>query len=315
MLIALSTAALTLEITGAADPAVVHEGETVEAVARSGPREAVMLKGGALLLRQTGESGENGEWTRVDTGVQEETAAVAFLPGNGEARLLIGTDDSAFVYLLNGADGPAVRNEQFDQLEARKKWYTPWGGPPAVRRFAVTQDGTVYADIHVGSVMRSVDFGANWEPVAPDLHPDVHEVAVSPAMPNRVYANTADAVFVSDDRGNTWVHRKKGLPARYGRAMAVHPENADLALASVSDGPRGGNGKLFRTENAGADWTHVTNGFPASSERNVDTNRVAFAADGSAWAAVGNALYVSRDGGKTWTVRWEAAEPIRAVAP
>ena len=314
MLIALSAAALSLDTAGAVDPAVVFQGETVEAVARYEIHEAIALEGGAVLMRRSDAPNEKG-WTRVKTGVQEETAAFAFVPNGKVPTLLIGTDDSAFVYALKSADGPAVRNVQFDNLEARKKWYTPWGGPPAVRRFAVTQDGTVYADIHVGSIMRSIDYGATWEPVEPSLHPDVHEIAVSKAKPDRVYANTANAVYVSDDRGATWTHRRDGLPARYGRAVAVHPENPDLVLASVSDGPRGGNGRLFRSENAGADWEHVDNGFPASVNQNIDTKRVAFTSDGSAWAAVGKTLYMSQDGGKTWSIRWESEEAIRALAP
>ena len=316
MLIALSAAALSLNTAGAADPAIVFQGETVEAVARYEIHEAVALEGGAVLIRRSDAPSENG-WTRVKTGVQEETAAFAFVPNGKAPTLLIGTDDSAFVYALNGADGPAVRNVQFDNLKAREKWYTPWGGPPAVRRFAVTPDGTVYADIHVGSIMRSNDYGATWEPVEPSLHPDVHEIAVSKAKPDRVYANTANAVYVSDDRGATWTHRREGLPARYGRAVAVHPEKPDLVLASVSDGPRGGNGRLFRSENAGADWEHVNvdNGFPTSVDQNIDTKRVAFSSDGSAWVAVGKTLYMSQDSGKTWSIRWEADENIRALAP
>ena len=39
------------------------------------------------------------------------------------------------VYCLNG-DEPARRMESFDALECRQSWYTPWGGPPAVRSLA-----------------------------------------------------------------------------------------------------------------------------------------------------------------------------------
>ena len=71
-------------------------------------------------------------------------------------------------YRLVGEEGPAERVVAFDELACREEWYTPWGGPPAVRTFAKTQDGFCYADIHVGSIMRSPDEGISWEPVTPE---------------------------------------------------------------------------------------------------------------------------------------------------
>ena len=173
----------------------------------------------------------------------------------------------------------------------------------------------VYADIHVGSIMRSADRGGTWNPVTPDLHQDVHQVAVCPAAPERVYANTADAVFVSGDRGGSWEHRSGGLPSRYGRAVAVHPSDPDCLLASVSRGPRAeGTGKLFRSDDAGRSWTHVRDGFPVVARDNVDTFHVAFDAAGAAWAAVEEKLYRSGDRGRSWEAVWSASSDIRAVS-
>ncbi|MDA1191137.1 MAG: hypothetical protein O3A46_05555 [Candidatus Poribacteria bacterium] len=261
----------------------------------------------------------DGELTRIDhdgataydTGIEDEIASVAVL-NDEPLTALLGTDEGAQVYRFVGG-ATSTKVDAFDRLEARKEWYTPWGGPPAVRCFATTDDGWVYADIHVGSIMRSADEGASWEPVTPDLHPDVHQVATSPVMKDRVYANTANAVYVSEDRGATWTHRREGLSARYGRAIAVHPEDPDLILATVSQGPRGGEARLFRSEDAGATWQHVQEGFPESAERNIDTHQLAFSADGTAWAAVGDRLYAGRDRAKRWEVAWTAPEAIRYV--
>ena len=90
--------------------------------------------------------------------------------------------------------------------------------------------------------MRSLDEGISWEPVTPELHKDVHQVATCPADDNRVYANTQNGVYVSTDRGNSWVNRIEGLPVRYGTAIAVHPTDPDLLIATVQKGPRGGGG-------------------------------------------------------------------------
>ena len=203
--------------------------------------------------------------------------------------------------------------ESFATLAVRDEWYTPWGGPPAVRSLAGS-GADVYADIHVGSIMRSADRGVSWKPVTPDLHQDVHQVAVCPAAPERVYANTANAVFVSGDRGQSWEHRSGGLPSRYGRAVAVHPSDPDCLLASVSRGPHAeGTGKLFRSDDAGRSWTHVRDGFPPAARDNVDTFHVAFDAAGAAWAAVEERLYRSGDRGRRWEAVWSASSDIRAV--
>ena len=77
-------------------------------------------------------------------------------------RLLIGTEEA---HLYEVDESSQVRRiKSFDELPCREHWHTPWGGPPAVRSLAVSSDGqTVYADIHVGSIMRSEDAGLTWE--------------------------------------------------------------------------------------------------------------------------------------------------------
>ena len=248
---------------------------------------------------------------RRTSGVEDEIHCIHVL-GESPPALLIGTEP-AHLYLLEDGQ-PARRVEPFDRLAVRDDWYTPWGGPPAVRSLARTGED-VYADIHVGSIVRSADGGRSWAPVAPGLHPDVHQVAVCPAAPERVYANTADAVFVSEDRGDSWHHRAAGLPSRYGRAIAVHPDDPDCLLASVSRGPRAeGTGQLFRSGDAGRSWEHAADGFPAATQDNVDTFHVAFDAGGTAWASVEERLYRSGDRGRGWSVAWQAPAPIRALS-
>ena len=187
----------------------------------------------------------------------------------------------------------------FDELACREEWYTPWGGPPAVRTFAKTQDGFCYADIHVGSIMRSPDEGISWEPVTPELHKDVHQVTTCPADDNRVYANTQNGVYVSADRGHSWEHRFHGLPRRYGTAIAVHPADPDLLIATVQNGPRGGGAWLCRSENGGATWTHLNDQLTESTDR-ISTGYIAFTSDGTAWAVIGKTLYIGKDRATDW---------------
>lgn len=137
-------------------------------------------------------------------------------------NLLIGCTPPNLYRLIEG-ESPAEINEAFDGLEVRDKWFTPWGGRPAVRSMAKTCDGWVYADIHVGSIMRSKDRGDTWEPVTPELHRDVHEVNTCKGDPDRVYANTYNSVFMSYDRGESWVHRNGLLNVDMGEVSPFTP--------------------------------------------------------------------------------------------
>ena len=309
MLIATTTAVFRLAGDGAEDePALRFEGKGVRRVAAGDRHDLIALDGGTLAI-MTGA-----EQRRVETGIEEPVHCLLVL-SEDPLRVLVGTEPP-HVYEFGDDGRPASRSASFAALECRGKWHTPWGGPPAVRSMASTRDGWVYADIHVGSIMRSPDRGVTWAPVTPDLHEDVHQVATSPVVADRVYANTARAVYISDDRGRSWRHRADDLGSRYGRAIAVHPTDPDCILATVSDGPHGDNvhGQLFRTEDAGATWQAIGDGFPSSTVKNIDTFHVAFAADGTAWAVVGRTLYVGRNGGGDWAEFWDAPDRIVMLA-
>ncbi|MFW6132687.1 MAG: WD40/YVTN/BNR-like repeat-containing protein [Planctomycetota bacterium] len=269
---------------------------------------AAALRDGTILVWDGTEQPRG-----IDTGIEEPITSLLILSGAEGRHLLAGTE-GAHVWRIGYERAERIRT--FDELDCRTSWHTPWGGPPAVRSLAATPDGWVYADIHVGSIMRSPDRGRSWEPVAPELNEDVHQVATCPAAPARVYANTARGVYVSDDRGASWNHRAADLDDRYGRAIAVAPDDPELLLATVSDGPHGDDVRagMFRSDDAGRTWRQVTDGFPASSPENINTHRVAFSADGTGWAAVGHALYIGRDRATTWHALCELPERIEMIS-
>lgn len=252
-------------------------------------------------------------WIWRDTGLSSSVESLLILDAD-PLDVLIGTEPPQIHRLTS--DGVSEANESFGSLGCRSKWRTPWGGPPAVRSLAASPDGWVYADIHVGSIMRSSDRGLTWEPVTPSLNDDVHQVNTCPAAPDRIYADTAHAVYISDDRGDSWRYAGDDMDGRYGRAICAHPAMPDLILATVSDGPHGDNvhGQLWATDDAGASWQHVCRGFPEFTEDNINTFHITFDAAGRAWACVGNALYATSDPFGKWDVAWQARTPIAILS-
>ncbi|MAE63504.1 MAG: hypothetical protein CMJ18_04470 [Phycisphaeraceae bacterium] len=305
MLIATKNVAFTWSSPVAGEPVSISDIGDVRALAECDDI-GLIARDDHLLVRQANR------YRGFDLDLDERITAL-LITDLMPLRALIGTE-GAHLYEFDEDSGTARRVVPFDELTCRRDWHTPWGGPPAIRSLAASSDGrTVYADIHVGSIMRSEDAGRTWEPVNPSLHEDVHQVATCPAAPATVYANTANAVYVSEDRGRSWAHRANGLHARYGRAIAVHPNDPACLLASVSNGPRGGDGRLYRSDNSGRHWTHVVDGFPASCERNIDTSQISYDLQGRAWAAVDDMLIVSDDRAQNWTTAWTVHEPITLI--
>jgi photosystem II stability/assembly factor-like uncharacterized protein len=282
-------------------PELCFEGESILGIATNGSL--------SVVVSQTGLTVSDGTTSIAEVAAPDGVESVAILD---DRTVLLGTE-GPHIFMWSGQDLSQVAG--FEALECREDFYTPWGGPAAVRSFAHTSDGSVYAAIHVGSIMRSHDRGQTWEPVTPDLHEDVHQVVTHPQHPDAVFANTADAVYISEDRGASWSHRAEGLPYHYGRAIAVHPEDGDCLVCSVSRGPHTNvGGRLYRSEDRGESWEHVTKGFPGEISSNIDTFQIAFSDDGRAWAAVDQNLYVSDDRAKTWSVFWTADAPIKMIA-
>ena len=73
-------------------------------------------------------------------------------------------------------------------------------------------------------------------------------VVIDPKTPTRIFVANPDGVFRSDDAAETWAPIHSGLPEGPVVALAQHPLALDRLFAATDDG------RLFRSDDAGASW-------------------------------------------------------------
>jgi photosystem II stability/assembly factor-like uncharacterized protein len=202
----------------------------------------------------------------------------------------------------------------------------PYAGGRVSRACGVAGDPlTYYAATASGGVWKSSDGGLNWKSIFDDQPTSsIGSIAVAPSDSNVVYVGTGEAnirgnvspgagIFVSTDAGKTWTHSWQQV-GQIGM-MAVNPRNSDIAFAAVlghAFGPNPERG-VYRTLDGGKSWQRVLfkNNDTGCSDVAIDPNnpRIIFAGFWQTrrrpWdltsGGPGSDLYISRDGGDTWT--------------
>jgi hypothetical protein len=232
---------------------------------------------------------EGGEVQTVAS-VDEELGR-CLLPTDG--GVLIGTANARLV--LAGA-GSVEMLTSFDAAPGRERWYTPWGGPPDTRSLSAGSEGALFANVHVGGILRSDDPHGTWQPTI-DIDADVHQVLADPGRADHVVAATALGLAESLDAGTTWRFIDEGLHAGYARAVA---SDGEALFMSASIGPRGGRAALYRRAPGEAGFAKCTGGLPEWFGQNIDSHQLAAAGGLVVFGADGGRMFVSADGGESW---------------
>ncbi len=183
-----------------------------------------------------------------------------------------------------------------------------------------------YAGAASGGVWKTEDGGNTWDPVFDDQPAHaIGALAVAPSDPQIVWAGTGepfirsnvsigDGVYRSLDGGETWWNMGLERTGRIAR-IVVHPRDPDIVYVAAEGHayqPQPERG-VFRTTDGGATWERVlfVNDSTGASDLVMDPNnpRILFAGmwqlDVKTWTresgGEGSGLFVSRDGGDTWT--------------
>ena len=185
-------------------------------------------------------------------------------------------------------------------------------------------------------IYKSTDGGITWTLMGLEKTQHIGRIAVHPTNPNIVYvaalgaawkSNPERGLYKTEDGGKTWklvkfVSDKAGFVD-----VAIDPSNPNTIWASSyerSRGPyfliSGGPGSaLWKSTDAGATWTEIKGGgFPETNKGRIsfsifpgntqivyamveaDSVRGRPAQKGAARQKLGNGLYRTKDGGKTW---------------
>ncbi len=190
-----------------------------------------------------------------------------------------------------------------------------------VMRIASPGSGELYAALEAGGAMHSRDGGEHWEDCGEGLarmaeQPhlksrivsdseaegmlDGHAIATTPAAPGRVYLAVRMGLFGSDDAGRSWQNLEvdKVSPHTYGRDIRVSPHDPKTMYACLSPAFTSATGSLWRSIDAGRNWTRFDKTKPANTAMAVaahpsDPRQVYF-------TAKTGSVFGTSDGGESW---------------
>lgn len=156
---------------------------------------------------------------------------------------------------------------------------------------------------------QSQDGGGRWNLVSGDLtggqKGTFSAIAVAPADSNTVYIGTTNSrvqvtTDVSAGAAAVWTDVSAGLPSRTVTQIAVDPLDARTAYVTFSGftGVADSLGHIFRTSNAGANWTDISGNLP-----NIPVNDIVVDPDipGAIYIGTDAGVMVTTDAGVTWS--------------
>jgi hypothetical protein len=150
----------------------------------------------------------------------------------------------------------------------------------------------------------------------------VHNISRHPSRPEVLFMQKHWDVMRSDDYGENWREVSGNLVTDFGFPIAVHahePETVYVVPIKSDSEHFVPDGKLrvYRSRTGGGEWEPLTNGLP-QSDCYVNVLRDAMAVDtldegGIYFGTSGGQVYVSPDGGDSWSAIVRDLPPVLSV--
>jgi hypothetical protein len=258
-------------------------------------------------------------------------------PGGVSGRLWAGTMPGG---LFRSDDGGASWSliEALWRLPERRQWTGVAGGEqpginsvlihprdPADIRIGVSTAG-VWASGDGGAAWRLINRGLYAEYMPPErredpVAQDVHRLARCAAHPDIVWCQHHNGVFRSEDGGATWRELTAIRPSKFGFAVAAHPHDPDTAwfVPALKDErriPVDAKLAVARTRDGGRSFEELRHGLPQRHAYDL-VWRHALAVDAGgdlvAFGSTSGGVWVSENGGDTWTMIEARLPPVAAL--
>jgi hypothetical protein len=257
--------------------------------------------------------------------------------GGVAGRLWAGTMPGGLFRSDDGGASWSI-NDALWRMPERRKWMGVAGGEqPGINCVLVDprDPDDIRVGVSTGGVWASADGGASWrlinrgmyaEYMPPELREDpisqdVHMLARCAARPEVVWCQHHNGVFRSEDAGASWREVTAIRPAKFGFAVAAHPRDPETAwfVPAIKDErrvPVDGKVVVARTRDGGRSFDVLRDGLPQRHAYDL-VLRHALAVDASgerlAFGSSNGGLWISEDGGDSWTAPDARLPPIAAV--
>ena len=233
-----------------------------------------------------------------------------------------GVEDAA---LFRTTDGGQTWNELPGlRSHASGKYWQPGAGGMCLHTILLdpATPGRMFVAISAAGTFRSDDAGVTWRPINKGLVsegiPDpkaevghcVHRIAMHRSRPGTLFMQKHWDVMRSDDAGESWREVSGNLPTDFGFPIDVHAHEPEtvFVVPITSDYlhvVHEGKLRVFRSRTGGEEWEPLSKGLPQENCY-VNVLRDAMAVDsldkcGVYFGTTGGQVYVSPDGGDTWS--------------
>jgi photosystem II stability/assembly factor-like uncharacterized protein len=260
----------------------------------------------------------------------------ALEPGADAGELWCGTLPGGLFRSADGGDTWAINRPLWDMAE-RQKWNGGGADWPGIHSISVDPSNphTFYVAVSTGGVWKTRDNGLTWtiaskgmraEYMPPELSydpvaQDAHRIVLCPAAPNVLWCQHHNGIFRSIDGGENWTEITADRPGKSGFGVVVHPRDPDTAwfIPMEKDEkryPMHGKLVVLKTTDGGKSFLHQTTGLPQSHCYDLVYRHCLDLHDDGETLIFGSTtgnVYVSENGGDSWTKLAEHLPPVYAV--